>query len=34
MATKQAAEKYGVTPAMISQFRARFRQLFDAFFAA
>jgi hypothetical protein len=34
MATKEAAEKYGVTPATISQFRARFKQLFDAFFAA
>jgi len=34
MATTEAAEKYGVTLGAISQFRARFKQLFDGFFAA
>jgi hypothetical protein len=29
--TKEVAEKYGVTPAAISQFRTRFRRKYDAF---
>ena len=33
MATMDAAQKYGVTAGAISQFRKRFKQLFDAFFA-
>jgi hypothetical protein len=33
MATAEAAEKYGVTAGAISQFRRRFKQLFDRFFA-
>jgi hypothetical protein len=33
MATSEAAAKYNVTPGAISQFRARFKYLFDAFFA-
>lgn len=32
VSTGEAAEKYGVTPGAISQFRARFKELFDAFF--
>lgn len=34
MTTTDAARKYSVTPGAISQFRARFKQLFDDFFAA
>jgi hypothetical protein len=33
MATMDAAAKYNVTAGAISQFRKRFKQLFDAFFA-
>ena len=33
MTTKEAADKYGVTPGAISQFRVRFKFLFDSFFA-
>ena len=33
MTTKAAAKKYGVTPGAVSQFRARFKKLFDEFFA-
>lgn len=33
MTTKEAADKYGVTPGAISQFRVRFKLLFDNFFA-
>jgi hypothetical protein len=33
MSTTEAAAKYGVTPGAISQFRVRFKKLFDEFFA-
>lgn len=33
MTTTEAAAKYGVTPGAISQFRARFKKLFDEFFS-
>lgn len=31
--TKEAAARHGVSPGAISQFRSRFRKLYDAFFA-
>lgn len=33
MTTSEAAKKYGVTPGAVSQFRVRFKALFDSFFA-
>ena len=33
MTTSEAAEKHGVTPGAISQFRSRFKQWYDEFFA-
>lgn len=32
--TSAVADKHGITPGAVSQFRTRFRQLFDAFMAA
>lgn len=33
MTTSEVAAKYGVTPGAVSQFRVRFKALFDAYFA-
>jgi hypothetical protein len=33
VSTSEAASEYGVTPGAISQFRVRFKKLFDAFFS-
>ena len=33
MTTSEAAEKHGVTPGAISQFRSRFKKWYDEFFA-